>query len=99
MCVCLHADEVNKDATRTRSGLSSTPITELGKHFQVFASMIIPINLHPEFSKDGTKFPPQLAKLGTDEIILLELQGSFYTEGDAVGQQAAKLNLENVSRI
>ncbi|PAV16191.1 Erg28 [Pyrrhoderma noxium] len=60
--------------------------------------MIIPINLHPESSKDGSKFPPQLAKLGTDEIILLELQGSFHTEGDAVGQQAAKLNLENENK-
>ena len=59
--------------------------------------MIIPINIPSEISKDGPKFPPQLAKLGTEELILIELQGSFHVEGDKSGQLAATLKLdENV---
>ena len=61
--------------------------------------MIIPINLRPEPSGSGSKFPPQLAELGTDEIVLLELQGSFHIEGDHTGQLAAKLSLQNVRRM
>ena len=60
--------------------------------------MIIPINTTGSSEKSLTKFPPQLAKLGSDELILIELQGSFHIEGDASGQLAARLRLDNVSR-
>lgn len=63
--------------------------------------MIIPINL-PSTSlsnPETSKFPPQLAKLASDEVVLIELQGAFEVEGDAGGQVAAKLRFgENVSR-
>ena len=62
-------------------------------------SMIIPINPPVHSKKPETRFPPQLAKLGTDELILIELQGSFQVDGDPSGQLAARLNLENVSNI
>ena len=56
--------------------------------------MIIPINLSPPHS-DSAHFPPQLAKLGTDEVVLLELQGKFHVEGDPAGQLAAKLQMQD----
>lgn len=40
--------------------------------------MLIPINI-PEPSS-SVKLPTQLAKLGSDEIVLLELQGSLEVE-------------------
>ena len=61
--------------------------------------MIIPINNPAHSKKPESRFPPQLAKLGTDEIILIELQGSFQVEGDSSGQLAARLNLDNVSNM
>ncbi|THH04527.1 hypothetical protein EW145_g5459 [Phellinidium pouzarii] len=61
--------------------------------------MIIPINLAAHASKSETKFPPQLAKLGAEEVILIELQGSFEVEGNQSGQLAASLKLgENDSK-
>ena len=57
--------------------------------------MIIPINLPSSPSADGRRFPPQLAKLGTEEVVLLELQGAFHVEGDQRGQMAARLQMEN----
>ena len=60
--------------------------------------MIIPINITETSERPLTKFPPQLAKLGSNEFILIELQGSFHVEGDAAGQLAARLRLDNVSR-
>lgn len=56
--------------------------------------MIIPINTPSATANDTSKFPPQLAKLGTEEIILIELQGSFQVEGDKSGQLAATLRFD-----
>lgn len=58
--------------------------------------MIIPINIPSTSASTENKLPPQLAKIGTDEIVLIELQGSFEVEGDARGQVAANLRFENV---
>lgn len=61
--------------------------------------MIIPIN-HQNNELQDAKFPPQLAKLGTDEIVLFELQGSFQVEGNEAGQLAATLKVgENVREL
>ncbi|KAH8117932.1 hypothetical protein DFH11DRAFT_1699199 [Phellopilus nigrolimitatus] len=57
--------------------------------------MIIPINLPAHTTKSSNKFPPQLAKLGTEEVVLIELQGAFQVEGDKSGQLAARINVEN----
>lgn len=59
--------------------------------------MIIPINVPAHPSKPDGVFPPQLARLGTEEVILIELQGSFHVDGDQPGQLAARLKLDNVS--
>lgn len=56
--------------------------------------MIIPINTPSATANNTSKFPPQLAKLGTEEIILIELQGSFQVEGDKSGQLAATLRFD-----
>lgn len=57
--------------------------------------MIIPVNLPSSSnSENETTFPPQLAKLGTKEVILLELQGSVQTEGDRDGQLVGTLKID-----
>ncbi|KAL5504223.1 hypothetical protein ACEPAH_8297 [Sanghuangporus vaninii] len=60
--------------------------------------MIITINTPERSVRPITKFSPQLAKLGSDELILIELQGSFHVEGDASGQLAAQLSLDNETK-
>ncbi|KAI0090997.1 Ctf8-domain-containing protein [Irpex rosettiformis] len=54
--------------------------------------MIIPINIAT--SSAGPTLPPQLAKFGTDELVLIELQGSLDVEGEISGQLVGKLDLE-----
>lgn len=54
--------------------------------------MIIPVNI--AMSSDGSTLPPQLAKFGTDELVLIELQGSLEVDGDSAGQLVGKLDLE-----
>lgn len=59
--------------------------------------MIIPINLHPERSSSSTStctFPPAFAQFGSDELVLIELQGSLEVDGDNLGQMVGKLNVE-----
>jgi chromosome transmission fidelity protein 8 len=68
---------------------------QIANHHHESTSMIIPINLSPSNSPDGVQFPPQLAKFGTDEVILLELQGAFQVEGDPAGQLAARFQMQN----
>lgn len=66
--------------------------------------MIIPINLNPEpdTSDLGCSFPPHIVKLGTSELVILEMQGSFHVEGlgegdDTKGRMVAKLMIGEVS--
>lgn len=63
--------------------------------------MIIPIVLSPVSAPLESKieFPPQLAKLGSNEVVLLELQGSFHVEGDNSGQMIGKLQMESEVRV
>jgi chromosome transmission fidelity protein 8 len=60
--------------------------------------MIIPINI-PEPPSSAQKLPTQLAKLGSDEIVLIELQGSLDVESvnDSArdGQIVGKLHLDD----
>lgn len=56
--------------------------------------MIIQINVLPTASRfDDNKLPPQLARIGTDEVVLIEFQGSFQTEGDRAGQLVGHLHM------
>ena len=66
--------------------------------------MIIPINLNLQSSSSESvhSFPPQLAQLGTSELVILEMQGSFHVEGsnaneEAKGKMVAKLTFGEVS--
>lgn len=56
--------------------------------------MIIPVNVALTSSRfDNNKLPPQLARLGTDEVVLIEFQGSFQTEGDHTGELVGHLHI------
>jgi hypothetical protein len=54
--------------------------------------MLIPITRKP--SESLYKLPPQLAKLGNDEIVLIELQGSLDVEGTPDGQLVGTLEID-----
>ncbi|OCH84087.1 hypothetical protein OBBRIDRAFT_742189 [Obba rivulosa] len=56
--------------------------------------MIIPINVQPVGSTSRT-FPPQLAQFGTDELVLIDLQGFLDVEGDKQGQAIGKLRVDD----
>ncbi|TDL25684.1 hypothetical protein BD410DRAFT_716936 [Rickenella mellea] len=56
--------------------------------------MIIPINFASSSNSDA-RLPPQLARIGTDEVVLIELQGALQVEGDRAGQQVGKLHFAN----
>ncbi|THH15332.1 hypothetical protein EW146_g5117 [Bondarzewia mesenterica] len=52
--------------------------------------MIIPITL-PSPSSNNPNFPPTVAKLGSSELVLIELQGDLETSGDPAGQTIGTL--------
>ncbi|TFK49386.1 hypothetical protein OE88DRAFT_422511 [Heliocybe sulcata] len=52
--------------------------------------MIIPITL-PRPSSSSPSLPRALAKLGSSEVVLIELQGSLEVEGDRAGQAVGTL--------
>ena len=56
--------------------------------------MIIPLNFVSP-GKEGSTLAPQLARLGSNEVVLLELQGSIQVEGDQAGQLAGALKIED----
>jgi hypothetical protein len=65
--------------------------------------MIIPITFpspSTESNVDSPRLPPQLAKLGHDEFVLIELQGSLSVEGVATtrGQLVGTLRVDEASR-
>jgi len=61
--------------------------------------MIIPINLATErHSSSRTTFPPQLAQFGSDEIVLIELQGTLEVDGDRAGQMVGKLVVDTATK-
>lgn len=55
--------------------------------------MIIPINI--AISRNGVPLPPQLARFGTDEVVLIELQGALEVEGETADHLVGKLDLES----
>lgn len=59
--------------------------------------MIIPINLFNQGSSVGGALPPQFAQFGTDEVVLLELQGSLDVAGSKEGQHVGKLSIDNTT--
>lgn len=60
--------------------------------------MIIPIHVsNVGASTSQHKFPPQLAQFGSEEVILIELQGSLEAEGDKQGQTVGKLRIDDAT--
>jgi hypothetical protein len=59
--------------------------------------MIIPVTLKSARS-NATHLPPQLARLGSDEVVLIELQGSLTVETNEVedrdGQAVGTLHID-----
>ena len=55
--------------------------------------MIIPVTLKPP-SGDGRKLPPQLASLGSGELVLIELQGSLEVQGPTDSQFVGTLEID-----
>lgn len=45
----------------------------------------------------GGALPPQFAQFGTDEVVLLELQGSLDVAGSKEGQHVGKLSIDNTT--
>lgn len=56
--------------------------------------MIIPINITQAGTSSLKNLPPQLAQFGTDELVLIELQGALEVEGDGQGQVVGKLSID-----
>ncbi|KAI0077062.1 hypothetical protein K474DRAFT_1621797 [Panus rudis PR-1116 ss-1] len=61
--------------------------------------MRIPVQLNLRASvTGGNTFPPNLVQFGTDEIVLIELQGSLEVEGDHNGQTVGKLTVDPATK-
>ncbi|KAH8100989.1 Ctf8-domain-containing protein [Cristinia sonorae] len=59
--------------------------------------MIIPININASSSSTGP-LPPQLAQFGTDELVLIEMQGTLEVEGSKAGQAVGKLTVDEKTK-
>lgn len=57
--------------------------------------MIIPINISSGTSSSYGSLPPQLAQFGTDELVLIEMQGTLEVEGNKAGQMVGKLSIDD----
>ena len=59
--------------------------------------MIIPINLSDSGTSTSTahSLPSQFAQFGTDEVVLIELQGALDVEGNKEGQVVGKLSIDD----
>ncbi|GJE94578.1 Ctf8-domain-containing protein [Phanerochaete sordida] len=59
--------------------------------------MIIPINVN--IAGPSTRsLPPTFAQYGTDEVVLVELQGALEVEGSSEGQFVGKLTVDSDSK-
>lgn len=58
--------------------------------------MLIPINvaIPDPSSAQRKKLPPQLVQFGTDELVLIDLQGALDVEGNKDGQLVGKLRID-----
>ena len=61
--------------------------------------MLIPINidLPGPSTPRRPQLPPQLVQFGTDELLLIELQGALEVEGNADGQLVGKLEVDSAT--
>jgi hypothetical protein len=54
--------------------------------------MIIPITVAA--GPTSRPLPPQFAQFGTDEVVLIEMQGALEVEGNSSGQYVGKLTVD-----
>ena len=61
--------------------------------------MLIPINidLAGHTTPRSRQLPPPLVQFGTNELVLIELQGSLEVEGDRDGQLVGKLRVDTAT--
>ncbi len=61
--------------------------------------MIIPLTFPPKSSLDGPTpaLPSALARLGSSELFLLELQGELEVSGDKHGQLVGRLTIDDTN--
>lgn len=55
--------------------------------------MIIPVNVALD-QPTARRLPPNFAQFGTDEVVLVEMQGVLDVEGEMKGQFVGKLNVD-----
>ena len=60
--------------------------------------MQIQIRLPPEVGPSQHPLPPALAKIGANETVIIELQGSIKIEGDKSGELIGNLDVTNTVR-
>jgi hypothetical protein len=63
------------------------------------SSMIIPIQLPAQVSPPEYPLPTAFATLSSNEIVIIELQGSIETEGDHTNQIIGMLDMSNQVRL
>jgi len=56
--------------------------------------MIIPLDI-TQSARDYPPLPPHLISLGSDEVLIVELQGSLTTQGDTSGQPIGTLVIDS----
>jgi hypothetical protein len=61
--------------------------------------MQIQIRLPAEVGPSQNPLPPALAKIGANETVLIELQGSIKIEGEKSGELIGNLDVTNIVRI
>jgi chromosome transmission fidelity protein 8 len=61
--------------------------------------MILPLTLPPQPSPDAPVLPPALARLGSSELFLLELQGELQVSGDKHGQLVGRLSIDEDGKV
>ena len=61
--------------------------------------MILPITLPSKSAPDGPALPPALARLGSSELFLLELQGELDVSGDKHGQLVGRLTVDDDGKV
>jgi hypothetical protein len=61
--------------------------------------MIVPLTFPPKSSPNGTEpaLPSALARLGSSEFFLLELQGELEVSGDKHGQLVGRLTIDDTN--
>jgi hypothetical protein len=61
--------------------------------------MILPITLPSKSPPNGPALPTALARLGSSELVLLELQGELDVSGDKHGQLVGRLTIDDDGKV